>query len=32
ARGRSEAVPQYYGPPAPPFQAQSPVHDKPQQV
>ncbi|KAL4605455.1 hypothetical protein ACB092_09G030100 [Castanea dentata] len=32
ARGRSEAVPQYYGAPAPPFQAQSPAHDKPPQV
>jgi hypothetical protein len=30
ARGRSEAgrVPQYYGPPAPPFQAHSPATDK----
>ncbi|KAK7829790.1 hypothetical protein CFP56_028853 [Quercus suber] len=32
ARGRTESVPRYYGPPAPPFQAQSPAHDKPPQV
>ncbi|EXC16204.1 hypothetical protein L484_024375 [Morus notabilis] len=34
ARGRSQAesVPQYYGPPAPPFQAHPPPQDKPSQV